>query len=264
MRMNIKDSNLEQAARVLREARQTQRMIPRISESFEIYDIEQAYQIAELNTAHSIALGKRIIGKKVGLTSKAVQTQLGVNQPDFGILFADMEYLDKSKIPAKDFIQPKAEAEVAFIVARDLPVHAPSWSEFISCIDYALAAIEIVDSAIEDWKITLVDTIADNASCGAYVLGNQPIAIGNLNFSEIGMQLIKNGEIVSVGSGAACLDHPLRAAWWLARTMAERGNQLKAGELILSGALGPMVAIQQGDVIEARMGQLGTVSCHLI
>ena len=254
----------EQAAFALRAARQNGQPIARISESFEIQSLEEAYAVAEINRAYAVSQGQRIVGKKVGLTSKAVQTQLGVDQPDFGILFADMEYLDQAKIPAQRLMQAKAEAEIAFIVAKDLPSHSPTWAEFLSCIDYALAAIEIVDSAIADWKITLVDTVADNASCGVYVLGNQPVAVGSVDFASLGMQLTKNGEIVSVGSGSACLDHPLRAAWWLAKTMAQRGQSLKAGEIILSGALGPMVAIEQGDVIEARIGLLGSVSCQLV
>lgn len=252
------------AAIALRHARKGGESIGRISESFEIHTMEDAYAVAEVNTSHAVAKGKRIVGKKVGLTSKAVQSQLGVDQPDFGILFDDMEYLHQAKIPSVRLLQPKAEAEVAFIVGKDLPQHRPTWAEFLACMAYALPAIEIVDSAITDWQITLADTIADNASCGVYVLGNQPVTIGQINFAELGMQLTKNHEIVSVGSGAACLEHPLRAAWWLATTMAERGQCLKAGEVILSGALGPMVTIQKGDVIEAKIGNLGSVSCQIV
>jgi 2-keto-4-pentenoate hydratase len=251
------------AALALREARATRRPIGRISESHGIAGLEAAYAVAEINTRAQVESGRRVIGRKVGLTSKAVQTQLGVDQPDFGLLFDDMEFLHGQELPAGRLLQPKAEAEVAFVVGRDLDTPAPSYSEFVASLAYALPALEIVDSAITDWKITLVDTVADNASCGVYVLGDQPVPVGALQLAEIGMQLDKNGQTASVGSGAACLGHPLRAAYWLAQTMGRLGQGLKAGEVILSGALGPMVPIAPGDRIDARLGALGNISCRL-
>lgn len=258
------DNKFYAAAQTIRHARETGQSIARISENFNIQNMQEAYAVARLNTETNIANGRRIVGKKIGLTSKAVQAQLGVDQPDFGMLFDDMEYLDQDQIPSARLLQPKAEAEVAFIVGKDFPAHRPSWTEFLSCMGHALAAIEIVDSVIEHWNISLVDTIADNASCGLYVLSQQPIALTDVNFVELPMQLLKNGEVVSTGQGAACLGNPLRATWWLACTMAEQGQSLKAGEVILSGALGPMVSIQKGDVLEAQIGALGTVCCELI
>jgi 2-keto-4-pentenoate hydratase len=160
-------------------------------------------------------------------------------------------------VPMTRLLQPKVEAEVAFVVGRELSSAAPSWGEFLTSIDCALPAIEIVDSAIADWKITLVDTVADNASSALYVLGHQPVALGQLAGTELGMQMTINGRVVSVGSAAACLGHPLRAAYWLARTMAARGQPLHAGELILSGALGPMAVVQAGDQVQVRIGGLG-------
>jgi 2-keto-4-pentenoate hydratase len=199
-----------------------------------------------------------VVGKKVGLTSRAVQQQLGVDQPDFGVLLDDMEFLDGDTVPAGRLLQPKVEAEVAFVVGRESQSEAPSYGEFLASLAYALPAIEIVDSAIIDWKISLVDTVADNASSGLYVLGQQPVAIGQLAGAELRMQLTLDGAVVSVGSGAACLGHPLRAAFWLARTMAARGEPLREGEVILSGALGPMVPVAAGDRVQARIGGLGT------
>ena len=191
-----------------------------------------------------------------------MQQQLGVDQPDFGVLFDDMEFLDGDEVPMQRLMQPKVEAEVAFVVGRDLCRRGAELGRS-SCasLAYALPAIEIVDSAIADWKITLVDTVADNASSGLYVLGHQPVAIGQLSLAELGMQMSVNGEVVSVGSGAACLGHPLRAAYWLARTMAARGQPLRAGEVILSGALGPMVPVAAGDAVEVCLGALGSVAC---
>jgi 2-keto-4-pentenoate hydratase len=193
-----------------------------------------------------------------------VQQQLGVNQPDFGVLFDDMEFLSGQDVPTARLLQPKVEAEIAFVLGRDVNGGAPSYSEFLSCLSYALPAIEIVDSAIADWKISLVDTVADNASSGLYVLGDQPMAIGELSLGALGMHMEKNGQQVSTGSGAACLGHPLRAAFWLARTMAERGQGLRQGQVILSGALGPMVPVAAGDLVQASVGALGSVSCRFI
>lgn len=257
-------SPLSLAAAALRQARHDLAPIEQVSASYGIHTLDDAYLVAASNTAARIAAGARVVGKKVGLTSRSVQLQLGVDQPDFGMLFDDMEYLDGSAVPMSRLMQPKIEAEVAFVVGRDLTGAAPCYGEFVAVLACALPALEIVDSAIAAWKLTLFDTVADNASCGLYVLGNQPVAIGELSFGVLELELYKNGELESLGSGAACLGHPLRAAYWLARTMVERGEGLRAGELILSGALGPMVNIQAGDHISARMGKLGTVSCQMV
>lgn len=264
MTVSAEQNTLEAAALALRVAREACNPIAQISISHGITGLDNAYAVAEINTKDRLANGARIIGKKVGLTSVAVQKQLGVDQPDFGILFDDMEYLDGDDIPMSRLIQPKAEAEIAFVVGKDLNGVIPTWSDFLAAMAYALPALEIVDSAIQDWKLTLVDTVADNASCGVFVLGNQPVAIGQFSLAELGLQLDKNGQTASVGSGAACLGHPLRAAWWLAKTMAARGEGLKAGEVILSGALGPMVSVTAGDYINARIGALGSVSCRMV
>lgn len=254
---------LNAAALALREARRTRTPIARISETHGIAGLDNAYAVAAINTAERLRSGARVVGKKVGLTSRAVQQQLGVDQPDFGVLFDDMEFLDGDAVPMARLIQPKAEAEVAFVVGRDLASPRPAYAEFLSALAYAVPAIEIVDSAIENWKLTLVDTVADNASCGLYVLGNQPMAIGGLSLAEVGLQMDINGKTVSVGGGAACLGHPLRAAYWLALIMCERGEGLRAGEVILSGALGPMAGVQAGDQIAARIGALGSVGCRM-
>ncbi|MDO7214394.1 2-keto-4-pentenoate hydratase [Acinetobacter nosocomialis] len=263
--MSINDQvRLETAAIALRNARHSRQTIEQISQSYKISGLDEAYAVAKINTDFKLSQGARIIGKKVGLTSKVVQKQLGVDQPDFGILFDDMEFLDGDEVPVSHLLQPKIEAEIAFIVGRDLKGPIPSWAEFLSTLDYALPALEIVDSAIHNWKITLEDTVADNASCGLFVLGNQPIEIGTSNLAEVKMELLHNNKIASEGSGVACLGHPLKAAWWLARTMCEKGIGLKAGEVILSGALGPMVNVQAGDNVTAYIDRLGSVSCTLI
>lgn len=252
------------AAQALREARAHRRPIGQVSASHGIADLNAAYAVAEINVQLQIQAGHRVTGKKVGLTSTAVQKQLGVDQPDFGVLFDNMEYLSDQDVPMARLTQPKVEAEIAFVVGRDLSGSTPSYSEFLAALAYALPAIEIVDSAIIDWKITLADTVADNASSALYVLGDQPVDIGRIQLGAVGMQMTKNGQVASVGTGAACLGHPLRAAYWLARTMAQRGQGLRAGEVILSGALGPMVPVAAGDYVHAQIGELGSVACRMV
>lgn len=258
------DDAIIAAARALREARATRRPIARVSTTFGLETIDEAYAVATLNVNERCAAGGRVVGRKVGLTSKAVQTQLRVDQPDFGVLFDDMEHLDGDEISMTRLIAPKVEAEVAFVLGRDLGLEATSYGAFVSALAYALPAVEIVDSAIEAWSLTLVDTVADNASSGLYVLGDQPIGVGALPFAELGARLDKNGSVASIGSGAACLGHPLRAAYWLARTLLARGESLRAGDVILSGALGPMVPVTAGDHVAARVGALGSVFFRMV
>ena len=252
------------AAAALREARATRRPIAQVSQTFGISGLDAAYAVAEINVRARLAEGARIVGKKVGLTSPVVQKQLGVDQPDFGVLFADMEYLTGAEVPMARLIQPKMEAEVAFVIGADLGEQVPAWAEFLRAVEYALPALEIVDSAIVDWKITLVDTVADNASSALYVLGDQPVSVGRLQLAELPMTMRRGDAVVSEGRGSACLGHPLRAAWWLACTMARQGRPLKAGEVVMSGAMGPMVPAAAGDAFVADMGPLGSVSCRMV
>lgn len=225
----------------------------------EAHGVDAAYAVQERLTESALAAGRRIVGRKIGLTSVAVQTQLGVDQPDFGILFDDMEYGSGQEVPLSRLIQPKVEAEIAFVIERDLDVERPALGHVLNAIGYALPAIEIVDSRVRDWKIGILDTIADNASSGLYVLGGSPRKVDAFDLDLCGMSLEKGGEPVSVGCGAACLGNPLNAVVWLARTVARLGRPLRAGDVVLSGALGPMVPVAHGDVFEARVSGLGKV-----
>ncbi len=255
-------SQIERAALALREARNSRRPIPPVSQTYRVDTVEAAYAAATLNAKARLADGRRLTGRKIGLTSKAVQRQLGVDQPDFGALFDDMELLNGATAVMATLIQPKAEAEIALVISRDLACdRKPSWGQFLDAIDFAIPAIEIVDSAIADWQITIADTIADNASSGLYVLGDQPVDSGADQLADVEMRMRVNGEIVSKGQGSACLGHPLRAAYWLACALAERGEALRAGEIILSGALGPTAPVKSGDRVEADFGACGGVSC---
>jgi 2-keto-4-pentenoate hydratase len=223
-------------------------------------DINAAYAIQDIGTDRAVAEGRRIIGRKVGLTSLAVQKQLGVGQPDFGILFADMVMGEGIPIPQDRLMQPKIEAEIAIILGRDLSMPSPTLADVIWATDYVIPALEIVGSRIQKWDIRIVDTIADNASSGLIVLGGPARRIGGLDLRNTSMTMRRNGEIVSKGSGADCLGHPLNAAAWLAGEMVRRKRPLQAGELIMTGALGPMCPVAAGDDFEAQIDGLGHVS----
>jgi 2-keto-4-pentenoate hydratase len=223
-------------------------------------DVDGAYAVQDLNTKFWVGEGRTISGRKVGLTAKAVQAQLGVDQPDFGVLFADMAIADGGALLASKVLQPKAEAEVAFIMSVDVTDPNVTVEQVTASISYAVAAIEIVDSRIADWKITFADTVADNGSSAFYVLGGEPKPLAGLDLWTCGMALEVNGAVVSLGAGVACLGHPLNAVMWLAQTLAARGEGLRKGDVVLSGALGPMVTLTPGDVVKASIGGLGTAS----
>ena len=257
--MTMTDQQQEQAAQALRDAMASGAYIAPLRDSFPGMDGDDAYRVQRLNTDHRLSEGRRIVGRKIGLTSVAVQRQLGVDQPDFGVLFDDMGHGDSEPVPMARLQQPKAEAEIAFVMGRDLVAEYPGHADVMAAIDHVLPAIEIVGSRIANWNIRFVDTVADNASAGAYVLGGTPRRLDGLDLRLAGMAMFRRGEPVSTGAGAACLGHPLNAVVWLARTLARLGAPLRAGELVLSGALGPMVPVAAGDVLEANVQGLGSV-----
>jgi len=222
-------------------------------------DLSAAYAAQEINTKRLLAQGRRLVGRKIGLTSLAVQRQLGVDQPDYGMLFDDTAVPDGWEVSPGRLIQPKVEAELAFVIGRDLDDDRITVVDVLRAIEFGLPAIEIVDSRIADWQIGILDTIADNASSGLYVVGASPKKLDGVELRQVGMILQRRGEPVSYGAGAACLGDPLSAVLWLAQTMARAGRPLKAGDTVLSGALGPMVTVQWGDVFEARISGFGSV-----
>lgn len=250
-------NTLQQLAERLRNAYTLGPIAP-LRDGLQPTDAEAAYAIQSINTLIWTTNGRRIVGRKIGLTAKAVQAQLGVDQPDYGVLFDDMAIENGGSLLRSKVLQPKAEAEVALILAHDLASASASIDDVIAATAYALPAIEIVDSRIADWKITFADTVADNGSSAFFVLGQTPRPLSGLDLKTCGMVLEVNGRVVSLGAGAACLGHPLNAAAWLARTVACRGDGLKAGDIVLTGALGPMVPLTVGDVVRAEIGGLGS------
>lgn len=212
-----------------------------------------------MNTEHRLRCGDRIVGAKIGLTSPVVQQQLGVDQPDYGVLFDDMGFGEGQPIPMARMQQPKIEAEVAFVLGRDLDMEQPSLVDVMRAVEFVVPALEIVGSRIAGWNIKFVDTVADNASSSAYVIGGRPKRLDEMNLYDCAMTMTANGDVVSQGMGRACLGHPLNAVVWLARTMCERGTSLRAGWLVLSGALGPMVTVQPGTNYRAEIEGLGAV-----
>jgi len=237
----------KKAAEMIRLAYANGKGIKPLRDQIDQLSIDQAYAIQQTNTDFWLNEGRRLIGRKIGLTSKSVQKQLGVDQPDFGMLYADMSHPSGSVIDSSPLLHPKAEAEIAIVLSEDLDQENITVNDIVKATDYLLSAIEIVDSRIADWNISFVDTVADNASGCMYVIGNSPVYIEEVNLELCGMVIKKDGEPVSTGAGKACLGNPLIAAQWLANKMVEVGMPLEAGDIILTGALGPMVNVKAGD-----------------
>ena len=226
--------------------------------------IEDAYRIQERVIARRIAAGEKVVGKKIGVTSQAVMNMLGVGQPDFGWLLDGMLYNEGQSIPLDSLIQPKAEGEIAFVLKKDLIGPGVSNADVLAATEGVMACFEIVDSRIENWKIKIQDTVADNASCGVFVLGDRLVDPRDVDLSTCGMILEKNGEIVGTGAGAATMASPVNAVAWLANTLGSLGIPLKAGEVILSGALAAMVPVVKGDNLRVTIGGIGGCSVKFI
>ncbi|MCZ0914137.1 fumarylacetoacetate hydrolase family protein [Gordonia amicalis] len=253
------DAAIPAAAQRLSRALAQRRPCAPIRDLIAADDIESAYRVQMLFNADRTAA---VVGRKIGATSAAVQTQLGVDQPDFGVLFADMAFGDGETIPMRTLLQPKAEAEVAFMLKSDLADGDLDVEQCRAAIEYAAPALEIVDSRITDWDITFADTVADNASAGVYVVGAARRTLDEYSPVDSTMTMTIDGEVVSEGDGAACLGDPLNAVAWLARRARQFGEPLRAGQLILSGALGPMRPIAAGSTVTAEISELGSVTAH--
>ena len=226
--------------------------------------IDDAYRIQQRMLARRLAVGERVIGKKIGVTSKAVMNMLGVYQPDFGYLTDAMVYNEGEAIPVATLIQPKAEGEIAFMLKKTLKGPGVTGADVLAATDGVMACFEIVDSRIKDWKIKIQDTVADNASCGVFVLGDRLVDPRAVDLNLCGMILEKNGEIVATGVGAAALGAPANAVAWLANTLGHLGIALEAGEVVLSGSLAIMVPVNAGDHLRVTIGGIGGCSVRFV
>ena len=241
-------------------ARATGRPCPPVRTLLAAGDIRTAYAVQATWVASQVAAGATVVGRKIGLTSPVVQAQLGVDQPDFGTLLSTMDCPPGLPVDTGRLLQPKIEAEIAFVLARDLDAPDLGPDDVLAATGSLAAALEIVDSRVAGWDISIVDTVADNASSGLFTLGPERRPPGGLDLAACSMRLWRGGEETSTGSGAACLGHPAIAVAWLATTARSYGQPLRAGEIVLSGALGPMVPVQAGDRVTAEISGLGQVS----
>ncbi len=258
--MSLDTSLIASLGDELFDALNASRMVTPLTERHPEITIEDAYAIQQRMIARRLEKGEKVVGKKIGVTSKAVMNMLGVGQPDFGYMLDGMIVNEGEVIPMSSLIQPKAEGEIAFVLKKDLIGPGISAADVMAATEGVMPCFEIVDSRIRDWKIKIQDTVADNASCGVFVLGSQMVDVREVDLITCGMVLEKNGEVVVCGAGAATMNSPLNAVAWLANTLGRLGVPLKAGEVILSGALGAMVPVQAGDNLRVSIGGLGSCS----
>lgn len=253
-----------EAARQLLDAYTSGKPIAPLASTYDDLTLEDAYAIQQLQIHELTSAGRVVKGHKVGLTSAAMQRLLGVDEPDYGHLLDDFFYLEHAPIPLSRFVQPRVEPEVAFVLKRALRGPGVTVHEAIAAVDFVLPALEIVDSRIEDWKIGLFDTIADNASSGAVVLGSTPTALGDVDLRLAGAVMTRNGTVVGTGAGGAVLGSPITSLVWLANTVGGRGVTLEAGHVILPGSVCAMVPVDVGDTFTATFAGLGSVTARFV
>jgi len=254
------DTRIDEATDRLLDAARTGVPCAPVRELIGETDIETAYAVQRRLIEARLSGGARVVGRKIGLTSPAVQQQLGVDRPDFGVLLDDMDVTALEEVPSERLLQPRAEAEVAFVLGDGLDRDDLDLAVVRAAVDHAVAALEIVDSRVSGWDIRITDTVADNASSGLFVLGDTRLSLDVFEPVGVTMSLYVDDELVSQGTGAACLGDPLNALLWLARTAREFGEPLRAGQVVLSGALGSMVPAPPGTTVRAEISALGSVS----
>lgn len=252
-------NRMKALAEMLLAAEQSQKPIPPLTESDPGISVDEAYRIQLLVMEMKKSRGQVVVGKKIGITSLAMQNMLGVKEPDYGHILDGMVVMEAEKIPTTDLIKPRIEGELAFVLKEDLQGPGVALTEVIRCSEGVIPSLEIIDSRIVDWKIKLPDTVADNASSARIVLGGTITPIKTLDLRTVGMVLEKNGEVAATAAGAAVLGHPAQAVAWLANKLAVYGIPLRKGEIILSGSLTAATPIAAGDFIRADFGPLGDV-----
>jgi 2-keto-4-pentenoate hydratase len=249
-----------QEARALYRAEKDKSVLRPFTEKYPKIAPEESYQIQLAQIEMKKADGAKVVGKKIGLTSKAMQKMLNVDQPDYGHILDHMVLQDAAVFRISELIQPKIEPEIAFILDRELKGPGVTSMAVLAATRFVVPALEIIDSRIEGWKIKLCDTIADNASSARVVIGNSPKRIDEFDLKLVGMVLEKNGDIVQTGAGGAVLGHPAVAVAWLANAVGQFGVSLGAGEIIMPGALCAAADVSAGDWVQASFDGLGTVS----
>ena len=258
--MSIQETSvIKDAYEHLLHAEQTKKSVTPLTDLYPSLTVHEAYQVQLKAIDQKVKAGQKIVGKKIGLTSFAMQELLGVDQPDYGHLLDSMSVTNKGSIAVDSLFEPKVEGEIGFVLNKDLKGPNVTAEDVLAATEFIIPALEIVDSRIVNWKIKLQDTIADNASCGLYVLGEEKFTVNGLDLTKIKMNLYKNGELMNKGTGADVLGHPATCVAWLANKLSEYNVLLKAGEVILSGALSAAVIAQKGDVFTAEFSELGKV-----
>ena len=261
--MNLQTIN--DIASELFDALNQQKIIQPLTDRYPEIDINDAYQISRKFLSLRESGGEKVVGKKIGVTSSVVQEMLGVDQPDFGFLTDAMRVQNRSTFSIEDsLIQPRAEAEIAFILKEDLFGPGVSKEDVIAATDKILPCFEIVDSRIENWNIKIQDTVADNASCGIFILGEGHCSPEKFSMEELSVEVTKNGKFLSAGQGSAVQGHPAQAVAWLANTLGEYDIPLLKGEVILSGSLVPLEPAKAGDKFSMELKGVGTCEINFI
>ena len=263
--MSLSTTDHQNLGRSLYDAMRAEAPIKPLTQSHPTITIDDAYHISRVMLRHRLeADGERVVGKKIGVTSDAVQKMLGVFQPDFGFLTDAMAYANNATIPiAGNLIAPRAEGEIAFRLNATLSGTNNTEQDVLAATDCVMPCFEIVDSRIEHWQIAIQDTIADNASCGVYVLGDAALNPRDIDLANLRIDVTKNGRPLSSGMGSAVQGNPLTAVAWLANTLGAFGIDLEAGEVILSGSLVPLEPVQKGDEMTLIMSGEGVDSCSV-
>ncbi len=262
--MSLTDQQADELAGALHEARRTRVAIPPLTESHPGMTLQDAYLVQQGVVRRYLADGDRVIGYKLGLTSAPMQQMLGVDSPDFAPVMASHVNVDGSEIAADGYIAPRLEAEIALVLGEDLSGPDCTPLDVVRATSGAVAALELVDSRVADWRITLADTVSDMASSGAIVIAGRPVPLQDLDLRLVGMVFTRDGEVVATGAGAAALGDPAAAVAWLVRTLHPFGAVLPAGSLIMTGALHAAVPISAGETYRAEFDRLGSVTVRIV
>ena len=246
------------------EAGRTRTPVPLLHDRYEGMDIEDSYAVQKLWASRLEAQGRRVVGRKIGLTSKAMQAATGITEPDYGVIFDDMVLENGATVEWKRYTHPRIEVELAFKLGADLKGPGITLFDVLDATEYVVPALEILDSRIEMEGRTIVDTISDNAAMGAMVVGGRPVRPHDVDLRWVSSLLYRNQEIIETGVAAGVLNHPGTGVAWLADKLAQHGQELRAGDLILAGSFTRPMWVYEGDTVYADYGPLGTVTCRFV